>query len=574
MFDNVNVRNKMRVLCGVMSLLLVLIGYLGYYYNSKSNKDMTNMYNDRLLPIKWLNSNCSEINSMQEDLCDMILNISDKSKQEKDIEDINKRKENFEKQFSLYKNTSLDDKEKTLIASIENDLKEYEAGINNIISTIAEGKDDEARSMYSEFESVGERFQNNLTALAEYNEQVAENINNQNDEDHKKSITLFITVSLGAVIAGIIISQIMSKSIVGPLELAVAGLDRLALKDFTVKMPENLKNRKDEMGKLIRAMSSLKHNVGDLIREIINESQDMSSTSEELSATVEELNAKVEEIDKSIENIVSDVQETSAASEEMSASMQEIGNSVQVLSTKSTQGSGNANDSKKRAENVKNTGLEAVNEVQKVYEEKKEKGLTAIENGKVVKDIKVLADTIASISDQTNLLSLNAAIEAARAGEAGKGFAVVAEQVRELAEGSSKAVADIQSTVVKVQTAFRDVSDNSLDVLNFIRDTINPKFEIMKETGNQYYKDSDFVSNMSKEIAAMSQELNATINEIESAVHNTAENAQKSSENIELIRDSVNETAKAIEQIALTAQSQAEMAVNLSEMALKFKVEG
>ena len=67
-----------------------------------------------------------------------------------------------------------------------------------------------------------------------------------------------------------------------------------------------------------------------------------------------------------------------------------------------------------------------------------------LKNGKVVDNIKIMADTIGSIAEQTNLLALNAAIEAARAGEQGKGFAVVAEEVRKLAEQSSQAVTGIQ----------------------------------------------------------------------------------------------------------------------------------
>lgn len=183
-----------------------------------------------------------------------------------------------------------------------------------------------------------------------------------------------------------------------------------------------------------------------------------------------------------------------------------------------------------------------------------------------------MADTIASISEETNLLALNAAIEAARAGEQGKGFAVVADEVKKLAEQSSQAVKAIQETIIKVNVAFENLSNNSKGVLDFINESVDPQLENIKQIGDEYYSDANFVTNMSDEIASMSEELAATINQVSEVVQNTAEIAQKSSESSEIIKDSIYETTKSIQQVSVAAQSQAELAEILDEIVNKFKI--
>ena len=396
------------------------------------------------------------------------------------------------------------------------------------------------------------------------------------DEILKQSNNLIRIISI-SIIVGLIISIIVAFYVGNIISKPIIKITSIIKKTGDLDLTydngfDSLLKQKDEIGELSKAFNNMRNEFVIFIKQTLDNSKDIKIGSEKLACTVEELTIKAENIETIVGNIANDVQETSSSSEEISASIQEVDSNINMLSNRALEGSDIASKSKERAIEVKKNGIISIEETRKLYNEKKEKGLKAIEDGKIVDNIKVMADTISSISEQTNMLALNAAIEAARAGEQGKGFAVVADEVKKLAEQSSQAVANIQNTIVKVQEAFKNLSDNSKDVLNFILENVDPQFEAMKSTGDKYYEDSEFVTNMSSEIASMSEELTATINQVSEAVQSTAETAQKSSENTEAIKERIYETTRAIEQVAITAQNQAELAEKLNGMVNRFKV--
>lgn len=378
-----------------------------------------------------------------------------------------------------------------------------------------------------------------------------------------------ISFAIILLIMASLIVNVLSKNITSSIHKIKDLAVRLSSYDFSEGI---VLNRKDEFGQTGIALNTAQENTKELVKEIMNNSSNMSASSEELSATVQEITSKMEIINCSTEEINKNTQEASATSEEITASVEEVNSSMDGLSSKAIDGSDNAAQIKEKANTVRMKAKKALEESESIYEEKEKKILKAIADGKVVDEVKAMADGIAAIAEQTNLLALNAAIEAARAGEQGRGFSVVADEVRKLAEQSAETVNTIQGTIVKVQESFKNLSVNSNDILKFMIENIKPVLEQYAASGEQYAKDGEFVSSMSEEIASMSEEVEATVNQVSTAVQILAQNSQLSAERTGDIKVNIDETSLAMDQVAQASQDQALLAQKLNELVQKFKI--
>ena len=565
---DIKVKTKLLSSFLIIAILVALVGIIGILSLKTVNLNSEEMYSHHLQSTQILNDIKQTLLQIKSDTTELIYSRDNSTKDhlEKNIQ-LNTEKDN--EYISNYEKMTMDSSEKQIWATFKDALNQYRSIRDNVIKLVDAQNYNEAVKEYTKIPVIRDSMMDNIDKLIAINIEESKTENSDNNSIYLNSNrTMLILMVLGVLFA-VGIGLIISKDINTPLKQLEGLLDNMAKFDFSTPI---ISTREDEFGKAGVALRKAQSNIRELVKTIMNNSQEMSASSEELYATVEQLSTKAEEIDIAVTNIAAGIQETSAATEEITASVEEVNSNINELSTKAMDGSNNAIEFKRRATKVSENGKESIKEVRYLYEEKKKNMLKAIEDGKVVDKIRVMADYIANISNQTNLLSLNAAIEAARAGEQGKGFAVVAEEVRKLAEQCVQSVTGIQDTIIKVQDAFENLSENGTDVLKFINERVDPQFEEFINVGNQYYSDSDFVSKMSEEIAAMSEELTATVGQVSEAIQNVAGTSLKTSEHSEMIKENIDETTNAIEQVSLTSKSQAELAQKLNEMVLKFKI--
>jgi methyl-accepting chemotaxis protein len=177
--------------------------------------------------------------------------------------------------------------------------------------------------------------------------------------------------------------------------------------------------------------------------------------------------------------------------------------------------------------------------------------------GKSSDQIGEIIQVIDDIADQTNLLALNAAIEAARAGEHGRGFAVVADEVRKLAEQTTKATKEIADMIKRIQSETQDAVQSMVQATHQVDSGIS----LADRAGLSLH-----------EIVQISQEVTEMVHQIAVASEQQSTTSSQISRNVESIATVTQETAAGSEQIARTAEDLNRLTEMLESLVAQFKI--
>ncbi len=568
-FNNLNMSKKLIPAFIGIALLIALVGSVGIRNMQIMNNNSNTVYQQNLLSIEQMN----KIKQNTLEIRYNLLKISNQANKENQNPGLEKEISNYSAEtdelLNTYEKNFLTEEQKPILEKLKKDLQEFRSIYNDVIKLADQQDFEKSKVRFTEIATARANVFKGLDDLIQINEELAANSHNQNSHAYNSSLYFILTVVIIGLALSIIIGTFISVIISKQLKQVLNFAEAIGEGDLTKKIAID---SRDEIGRLSKALNKAGEHIKELITKIVISAEKINSSSGDLSATTEEISSMMNTSGEATETIAKGAQDLSATTEEVHASMDEIARDTHDLADKAEDSKTSGDEINKRAIEIKQKATENIKHGNIIYEEKKLNIIKAIEEGKVVEEVKIMADSIGSISEQTNLLALNAAIEAARAGEQGKGFAVVAEEVRQLAEQSSEAVIQIQNMVTQVRNAFDAISSSGQDILDYIANNVQPSYNLLLDTGVQYEKDAEFVSHMAIGIFNATKHMNDTVTQVNKAFESVSLTAEESAASSEEVLASISEITKVVAQVADSAQSQAELALELHELVQKFKI--
>ena len=383
-------------------------------------------------------------------------------------------------------------------------------------------------------------------------------------------------ISIGASVAVIIVMMIVSLILISaslrPISKISAIVGKMARMDFTpTPGSEKLVSRQDETGVMSRSVAELRRELVALVEEIQQKSSDLFGASERLDKDASETAKTVSQVESAVGDIASGA--TSQAQETQNATEHVIhmGNMIEETNREAELLENNSESMKNSSDHAMTilNELMSVNErtktsIEEIYEQ------TNITNASAQK-IKEATTLIASIAEETNLLSLNASIEAARAGEQGRGFAVVASQIQKLAEQSNESA----SQIAEITSALIKDSTRAVETMQQVRDIMDEQSDKMTQTDEMFRQVDKGVSNAMHSvvnITGKTENLDDSRSKVVDVVQNLSAIAEENAASSQETSASVAEVGNIVIDISENAAQLKDIAQGLEQSVKKFRL--
>ena len=382
---------------------------------------------------------------------------------------------------------------------------------------------------------------------------------------------LFFVLGI-VLILTIFVCFIASKGIAAAIEDSVLVVQKMASGNLGVNINEKNLNRKDEVGKLSASTKSLQESLYNMIGSISENTSRLDSSSKDMSNVAGQASDAMSSISENLKSVLSSAKNQAEVTGSVTENVNNInhmlgntGDEVDGLSDAATDMLKSGREVDNSLKDLYNSNEGVLDAIERIRKQTSETDIS-------VEKIKEAVNLIASIAEETNLLSLNASIEAARAGESGKGFAVVAVEISKLADQSNAASADIEKMIMNLG----ENSEKTISTMETVQDAINRQSEDMNNTRKIFEKVKGCIKSVAEgvtNIREATERLEGETSCIADDINDLNLQAETNMQNIEETLKAGEDVLKIVKDVSKMSMTVSTAANDMSDSVERFKTQ-
>jgi len=538
-FKDWRIATKLYSVIGLLLVMLLSLGLFGLQQGGAINQRVVNMYTQELVPLETVDDMKASLYRIRDRVGRY---LSEPDRQGVHEGKIKEQIERLARNEAKYRESRLGETETRLMDAYKTAWAAYLDAINQKVLPLSrDGRTEAAEDVL--YGSALEAFRKAREALNELADYQLERAKRRYDNAQGAYLEMR-NLTIGIIAFGLLAAGFLGWWLVGSIRRPLFAVRDLLRKLNSGDLTHQVHYKSDdEFGQMANDLNNAVSTQRQMISHVL-------STVEQLATAGEEMSAVTDQTTRTVNEQRSQTGQVATAMSEMTATVQEVAGNI-------AQTADSAREADAQTQEGAQVVQQAVEKINTLAQQIEYSAQTIAEEEQNSKAISAVLDVIRGITEQTNLLALNAAIEAARAGEQGRGFAVVADEVRILAGRTQQSTEEINEMIEKLQAGSRravEVMDQSREQSQFAVEYAARSGEALRTISDAVQK----INQMSAQIASAAEEQRAVSEEI--------------NRNIVAINDMSSETASGAEETATASQELARMATELQDLVMQFKV--
>lgn len=480
MLDNMKLMNKLLVLMMISTFFMMILGLISYFYMKNANDQLHKIYEERLLPVSWLQSILADSRTNEVHMMEIMMAVNNPLRQARHMEEINNNDLHMDQFIRKIEQSMTDGDSVHKLQRLKAQLNLYRTQRQETIDIAVNGKMSEAYANKLTTDGSLEALNATLTELVDHQIALADAMKEENMQHARQAMfTLITTIALSIVLSHVL-GWILAKRFTAPIARMMLISQQIAKGNMQVRVPEA--TSQDEVGQLTNSFHLMVEHLRYLIQHVKSSVDEVAHSSDRLLSVADQTTSAGHRISSTIQQLaasaqlqIEDANVSVEALNQMQSGLQHISETLETVHTSAEHMSNEARDgqeviinSKNQIENIREAARDSLSNMENLIDS--------------TKKISHVAQFMSHIANETNLLALNASIEAARAGEHGRSFSVVAIEIRKLAEQTVHYVKEIEEMN---RTIMSSLGSSSRSIEQVVHE-VNAGIEVMKYTGDKF----------------------------------------------------------------------------------------